>query len=63
MENFNLNFTGQQLQVIASLLQQAPYHVAAPILNEIERQIIEQRTQDVADETKVSHPNAPKPGK
>lgn len=39
MKTFSLSFTIEQIQVLDKALQQAPYCVAAPLLQEINRQL------------------------
>jgi hypothetical protein len=40
-QTFELTFTAEQLAILDRALQQLPYHLAAPLLNEINRQIAE----------------------
>ena len=43
--NHTLTLTDQQLQIIGAALAELPYRVAAPVMAEIERQIVEQSTE------------------
>lgn len=45
-EQYNFTFTAEQLVVIDKAIQQLPYHVAAPLITEINKQIQAQRNAD-----------------
>lgn len=52
MKTYNLEFSQQELAVLDELLGNAPYRVAAPIVNNINRQIGEKQT---AQDLNVTH--------
>lgn len=39
MKNMTFTFTAQQIEVIGNALMQMPYGIAAPVINEINKQI------------------------
>jgi len=43
MECFNLKLTPEQLQVISAALSEMPYRLAAPLIDEINRQLRQQQ--------------------
>lgn len=46
MQSFTLTFTAEQLRVIDQALQEIPFKFAAPIVNEINKQIEDQQVKD-----------------
>jgi hypothetical protein len=45
MNIFNLKLTPEQLQVISAALSEMPYRLAAPLIDEINRQLRQQQDE------------------
>lgn len=57
METVTLEFNSQQLSVISDALVNLPYRVSAPVIDEINRQIIEQQATTEALKSEISPVN------
>ena len=45
MHTLTLTLTNEQLQIIGAALAELPYRIAAPLMAEIDRQIMEQQLE------------------
>lgn len=57
METVTLEFNSQQLSAISDALVNLPYRVSAPVIDEINRQIIEQQATTEALKSEISPVN------